>query len=849
MADISKTDSSLKDKMENSSLLEENGKLKSEIERLRSQVKQLMAGESKLYMLQDHLNAQQRVYVRLAEISRELNVSLDVDKILETVVHFAVYGFNYERCVVFLEDVSEGRRLFRPRAQEGYYEAEDISALMNASLTGNEPALQDVYEEGGFICCSSEHHDQDQQQLGKVFLLDEYFVFALQRKERGVNGFIIAGNTKEQARYQTRVDAADEMLVAFSNLVGQTGITLANVKSYRDLEKERQLLDQIVDERTRELSEALDAAHEAVRLKAEFLAKVSHELRTPLNSIVNIPGALSKDYMEVDLFRCDACDATFQSDDDDASTPCPECGGQLSMGNAVMCTGDPVEHLRFLKLLERQGAHLLSIVEDVLDFSRLDSGRVELNYTIIDVAELLFEVEQTISASMKDKSRVIRYVKPPKPLSVISDRVKLRQILINLVGNAVKFTAEGGEITVTVSAIEGKENRVEFVVADNGIGIPEDQQDAIFESFRQVDGSHTRSHGGTGLGLAISKQLVEMHGGKIWVESELGTGSRFVFWLPLEQHIIAPQSKSSSPSDAVKGVMPDNTAKSGHGLVVVVDDEPAHLSMARKILEREGYEVVLVSDPRNAIDIIRQAPPRFVLLDIMMPDINGFYILAQLKRDDGLKDIPVIVSTAYHYNRKKAEHAGGIWLPKPWSANKLSAKNLEALLIEHCPDNHSSTFDASSGGLRKPRLTDLVSRILYVEDEDANFEVTALSLRGKYQLSRARDAREAFEAIANNDFDLILMDIQLARSEYNGVEICEILNGKWNDDDLLDFAKGVRTDIPIVVVTAYASLYNKEKLLESGAKDFVAKPVDFTHLLIVLSRLMVKGAVSEIHKD
>jgi signal transduction histidine kinase len=179
----------------------------------------------------------------------------------------------------------------------------------------------------------------------------------------------------------------------------KSSITLDNVRSYKTLEKERQLLDKIVDERTRELSEALDATHEAVRLKAEFLAKVLHELRTPLNSIVNIPSALANDYAEVDVYRCDGCGADFQSDDDESDTPCPECGESLSKHQTTFCAGDPAEHLRFLELLEKQGAHLLSLGEEVLDFSKLGSGSVELNYTTIDIGERVFEIQQTRSIS------------------------------------------------------------------------------------------------------------------------------------------------------------------------------------------------------------------------------------------------------------------------------------------------------------------------------------------------------------------------------------------------------------------------------------------------------------------
>ncbi len=811
--------------------------LEEENRRLREQVKRLMTGENKLYVLQDRLNSQQRIYIRLAEISRELNVSLDVDQILKTVVHFVIYGFSYERCAVFLEEVTADSKRYRVYAHEGYYDNEDIAHISQAHLTGKEPALLDAYGDAGFACQTGETHNKASEALGGIFLMDEYFVFTLKRKERGITGFLVAGNTKGQARYQTAVQSEGEMLTALSNLAAQTAVTLANVQSYRALEEERQLLDRTVDARTRELSEALDAAQEAVRIKAEFLAKVSHELRTPLNSIVNIPGALADDFVDTELYICDGCETEYRADSEEQSFVCPECQGALKKMKTVLYTGSPSEHLRFLRLLEEQGAHLLSIVEDVLDFSKLGSGRMELRYSEVDAARMLEETATTIQGAMRGKNCTIVYPTLTEPLVFTADRLRIKQVLINLVNNAVKFTPDGGTVQVNIRETEHEgESWVAFSVTDTGIGIPEDQLETIFESFRQVDGSHTRTYGGTGLGLAISRQLVEMHGGTIEVSSVLGKGSTFAFRVPLCARTLTESDHPLSPSGIPHLPSERPPRIKGHGTVVVVDDEPAHLSLARKFLERAGYEVTLESDPKNAMEVIRRISPRFVILDIMMPDVNGLLVLSRLRQNDDTKEIPVIVSTAFHYNKKKAEELGAAWLPKPWSAEKLSAVNLEKLLEGRERDGVIEEDHSRS------RLVDSIAKILYVEDEDANFEVTALSLRGKYQIDRARDSKETFECLSSSSYDLILMDIQLAGSDLNGIEMCEILTGK-RTSDIPDYAENVRLSCPIVIVTAYASLYSKEDMLASGAHDFITKPVDFTHLLIVLSRLMIRGTL------
>lgn len=815
-------------------------RLEQENEQLREQVRRLMAAENKLYRLQDHLSAQQRVYVRLAEVGRTLTSLLDVDLIAETVAKFVVYGFNYERCVAFLGDSQEND--IRPRAFEGYYDADDVAQLKSLRLTSDDVSAMGIDGDAGFLCHKASPDITENDALGRLVLLDDYFVFALPKKDGGFLGFLVAGNTREQARYQTEVAAEGEMLVAFSNLANHTATAIDHVRAYRQLERERELLDQAVADRTRELSEALDSAQEAVRLKAEFLANVSHELRTPLNSIVNVPGALAGDYVPIHVLDCAGCSAKFQAESGDGATTCPDCGEELIPSESLACVGDPVEHHRFLRLLQQQGAHLLNLVEDVLDFSRLEAGRMELHMTLVEVGEIMAEVEATIVATGRVEQRTLVFPRLLEGVTLVADRTKFKQVLLNLVGNALKFTQPTGTIEVCVKLDQRSGNlgnHLGIEVTDDGIGIPADQIDAIFESFRQVDGSHTRSVGGAGLGLAICRQLVEMHGGSISVESELGRGSTFrVLWPKDRESLERRSSAHPREYDSERVVA---SARVGYGRVVVVDDDPAQLSMARKLLEREGYEVILVAKSEEAVDTIRRLKPRIVLLDIMMPNTSGLAVLAQLKHGEDTRNVTVIASTAFHYNRKKAVELGALWLPKPWSSRTLSGTSIEALIDSVQTDGNAGA-GVDKNRSRRTRLAESISDILYVEDEDANWEVTQLSLRGKFRLQRARTAQEAFEMLAEQTFDLILMDIQLGGSDLNGIEICRALTGQ-RTGPLPEYAMNVRATCPIVFVTAYSSLYSRDELLASGGKELVTKPVDFTHLLLVISRLMVQGAL------
>ena len=542
-------DASAGTEIDGASKIDEADALRSENQNLRNQVRLLMAAESKLYVLQENLTNQRQVYAKLAEMGRQLNTLLSVDEMCKILVNFVVYELNFERCVIFLEGDSSSAEGLRVKTHEGYYEDSEVERIEAATLKLEADIMRIFNEEGTHLCVGETNQCDvgcEDCIINEKFFVDEFYLFPLMRKEEGIAGCVLVGNSKEQARYQTRVSPDSDMAVPLTSLVRQASITLANVNSYNALEDERARLDIAVAERTQELSAALDSANEAVRLKGEFLAKMSHELRTPLNSIVNVPAALAADYRELDVYSCEACGAEFQSDDDESETPCPECGGTLSKNRVTVCEGDPEEHLRFIKLVQQQGTHLLHLVEDVLKFSRMESGRVKLDYSPISVFQLLEEVAQTILVSIGNTARIIQYFKPSEDVQLFGDETRLKQVLINLINNAVKFTSHGGAINVRATPVQGANPRVRFEVQDDGIGIPAEQLEVIFESFRQVDGSSTRVHGGTGLGLSIARQLVELHGGTIEVKSEIDKGSVFIFEIPLNPAQMFPSKETLS---------------------------------------------------------------------------------------------------------------------------------------------------------------------------------------------------------------------------------------------------------------------------------------------------------------
>ena len=411
------------------------------------------------------------------------------------------------------------------------------------------------------------------------------------------------------------------------------------------------------------MQSALAQAQEANRLKSEFLANVSHELRTPLNAIINVPPALCRDYDTQLLWHCHGCGSDFEPDPNSSgevkTETCPNCQAEMKLETRAFYHGDPTRHYHFLQRTLQSAQHLLAVVTDILDFSKLEAGKMTLRAEDMSVARMIADISETVAPLAEAKSIKVIWPKLADDVKVWSDPIKLAQVLLNLVGNAVKFTPDNGQIEVVFTRAETAGKLDQFMVRDSGIGIPKDKINQLFESFRQVDGSHTRAHGGTGLGLAISRKLVELGGGKIWVESDLGEGSRFYFTVPRTEPPPAPVLVS------------DGRRHSGR--ILVVDDDRVQLELIERILTEVGYSVQCISDPTALAPTLKQKAFDVMIVDVMMPGVSGLTVLKNMKNAAETKETPVIVSTAYHMNRDLVEGLGGIWLPKPWGQEQLIA--------------------------------------------------------------------------------------------------------------------------------------------------------------------------------
>jgi signal transduction histidine kinase len=321
-------------------------------------------------------------------------------------------------------------------------------------------------------------------------------------------------------------------------------------------------LNQKLSDNVSELQRALARAEDATRAKSEFLATMSHELRTPLNAIINIPEGLLADFARVDAVLCSCCESLFEPEPGDApvtvDTPCPQChrAGSLRMQRITRFLGNPERAVHHLAMVERSGRHLLQMVNGVLDFSKIDASALKLRLDRIEVGSTLDEaLEALAELSLRAKVPMVLVVDPAlRRLYFVADPLRIRQVLVNLIGNAIKFSEGRGEVSVVVS-VQRLGDQLVFAVRDQGIGIAREHLLRIFERFEQVHQGDTRRYGGTGLGLSISRSLVELHQGVIWVESERDVGSTFSFRVPIHGPALSSNVLLASDVEPISEVL------------------------------------------------------------------------------------------------------------------------------------------------------------------------------------------------------------------------------------------------------------------------------------------------------
>ncbi|MEM7332296.1 MAG: response regulator [Chloroflexota bacterium] len=543
-----------------------------------------------------------------------------------------------------------------------------------------------------------------------------------------------------------------------------------------DLEAERALLAKRVEERTADLSSANAELARAARLKDEFLASISHELRTPLNAVLGISEALQEGVY-----------------------------GDLNENQ-----------VNSLRSIEESGRHLLSLINDILDLSKVEAGKLDLEIRPCSLKSIAQSSMRLMRQNALKKNLQMSLNYDESVEAIHADERRIKQILVNLLGNAIKFTPHDGSIGMDVEGdIEKKQ--VHVTVWDTGIGIAKEDMTRLFRPFIQLDSRLSREYAGTGLGLSLVYRMVELHGGSVSVESQVGKGSQFTVSFPWQGPV-----DQFSPIEQADLVAADAPRLQSYKRALIVEDSPSMTSQFIRYFSELGIETSTSMQGYGAVEKALVEQPDVIILDIMLPDISGWEILRQLKSEPPLKKIPVLVVSAIDDIGRALDLGASAILEKPINRQELQAALRQMLVNRIKKQTDRLIADMSQITAVSP------SKVLLVEDNETNIQTISDYLSAKnFEISVVRSGNEVVESALHQNPDVILMDIQLPKR--NGLDVIKEIR------QIQSLAS-----VPIIAVTALAMPGDQEACLRAGANAYISKPVILKEMVE-----LIKGVLNE----
>lgn len=525
----------------------------------------------------------------------------------------------------------------------------------------------------------------------------------------------------------------------------------------------------------------------ATKLKSEFLSNMSHELRTPLNSIMALSHVLiqqTKDKLEE-------------------------------------------EEYSYLKVIERNGKNLLNLINGILDLSKIEAGRMEINTSYFSVNQSLKLVCESLMPLAKNKNLDLKLISNENIPKINSDELKLHQVFTNIINNSIKFT-EKGSIEIKADYFDDK---IKVYIKDTGIGISKDDLQHIFEEFRQSDGTSSRKFEGTGLGLAIADKIVEILGGEISVESEVGKGSTFTVSLPLNLENIDKTIKFQSKSKSIVNTNIDAEADKevidfSEKVILIVDDNKDSIQQLKHIVLQLGINAEIAYDGKEALKIIDQNLPDGIILDLMMPDIDGFEVVDQLINDDRTKDIPIIILTAKDLSNKEML--------------QLSQPNIRQII--------------QKGDINFEQLQSNIKQILYKNsNEEKEYKQTGTNSKNQeknknpniFVVSNNKDNATTINALLKDQYDEVMINssdeiIKISNPEKYNILLFDMPIQDISKPEVLKYLKFSKkvVNLPVIAISSKAMKGDKEKFISLGFDGYVSMPIDINKLNSEINKLI-----------